>query len=389
MRCGECGKEFSTKTRAARYCSDGCRLEAQRRKSRECMQRYLADLEERARIVARSRARAAALREKRRKERGQGRRRAPPDGRGPARAPRAAPNSGRHAVCRLCGTAFAPYGGTTTRAYCKACTAKADRETSMVLTVRCGECGKEFSTKNRAARYCSDGCRAVIACKRAREYARRRLADPEKRAVAAARTRARSPPAGDARGAAAAEGGGAAAAATARIARSAPPQPRPLPSSPPSLPPLVSLMRIGLGAGGHGGSRGRHVYCKRCRDRADREIAKVPRLKCRECGMAFTAAGRLARCCSDACRAAGARRLGRERHRRRMADSEERSRAAARRRVRRALEKGKGKRASAAGWPAALNAFRTARGGRMALDPVRSGHAPCRCGARAEAGPIG
>ena len=115
----------------------------------------------------------------------------------------------------------------------------------------------------------------------------------------------------------------------------------------------------------------------------------MPRLKCRECGGAFTPAARQLRCCSDECRAAGARRLGRERHRRRLADPEERSRVAARRMAWRALEKGKGKRASAAGWPAARNAFRTARGGRMALDPVRSGHVPCRCGARAEAGPIG
>ena len=192
VRCKECGKKFSAKTHAARYCSDGCRLEVQRRKSRECMRRYLADPEERARIVARSRARAAALRERRRKERGQERRRQAPAGRGTARAPRAAPNSSKQSVCRLCGTTFAPYGGTTTRAYCKACTAKADRETSMVLTVRCGECGKEFSTKNRAARYCSDPCRAEVARRRARDGARRRLADPEKRAVAAARTRARS-----------------------------------------------------------------------------------------------------------------------------------------------------------------------------------------------------
>ena len=191
VRCKECGKKFSAKTHAARYCSDGCRLEVQRRKSRECMRRYLADPEERARIVARSRARAAVLRERRRKERGQGRRRQAPAGRGTARAPRAAPNSSKQSVCRLCGTTFAPYGGTTTRAYCKACTAKADRETSMVLTVRCGECGKEFSTKNRAARYCSAPCRAEVARRRARDGARRRLADPEKRAVAAARTRAR------------------------------------------------------------------------------------------------------------------------------------------------------------------------------------------------------
>ena len=52
-----------------------------------------------------------------------------------------------------------------------------------------------------------------------------------------------------------------------------------------------------------------YVYCKRCAAKADREIARKPRVDCRECGKPFSAKTRTVRYCSDSCRAAATRRL--------------------------------------------------------------------------------
>ncbi len=59
-----------------------------------------------------------------------------------------------------------------------------------MLRVDCRECGKEFSTTNRIVRYCSDACRAAGKARGKRESNRERMADPEKRDLAAARIRA-------------------------------------------------------------------------------------------------------------------------------------------------------------------------------------------------------
>ena len=69
-----------------------------------------------------------------------------------------------------------------------------------------------------------------------------------------------------------------------------------------------------------------YVYCKRCTAKADKEIARKPRMDCRECGKAFLPKTPAARYCSDPCRSAAARRAGIERDRRRMADPETRAR---------------------------------------------------------------
>ena len=150
-------------------------------------------------------------------------------------------------ACLLCGRGFVPLGPGPPR-YCARCTARASKESTRVLRVRCKECGRDFSTQSRAVKYCSDACRKrgrarasvlsdraraprqregrpskkeAIACRtcggrffpaqgyrghppsycpdacradgkraKAREYARRYLADPERRAIHAARMRA-------------------------------------------------------------------------------------------------------------------------------------------------------------------------------------------------------
>ena len=78
-------------------------------------------------------------------------------------------------ACRVCGRSFAPYGNRIT-SYCKRCRARADREISKVLRVRCRECGKAFPTTNRAVRYCSDPCRKAAHTRQSRASRRRRPA---------------------------------------------------------------------------------------------------------------------------------------------------------------------------------------------------------------------
>ena len=62
------------------------------------------------------------------------------------------------AACRLCGTAFVPRVGGLPR-YCEPCRARTAREISRVVRVPCKECGRAFGTASRVVRYCSDECR--------------------------------------------------------------------------------------------------------------------------------------------------------------------------------------------------------------------------------------
>ena len=88
---------------------------------------------------------------------------------------------------------------------------------------------------------------------------------------------------------------------------------------------------------------GSNPYCKICTAKADREIARKPRVDCKECGKAFSTRTRTVRYCSDACRAAAARRAGIERDRRRMADPEKHSLQLARTRVYNAARRARGR----------------------------------------------
>lgn len=64
-------------------------------------------------------------------------------------------------TCRLCSRSFAPYSGTRP-VYCKQCAARADREIARVWRVKCRECGNAFSTRSRAVFYCSAPCRNAV-----------------------------------------------------------------------------------------------------------------------------------------------------------------------------------------------------------------------------------
>ena len=142
--CVECGAAFLAPSRSVRYCSDACR------------------------------------------EKGYGRR--------GQRAPRQRPlppHDGTGA-CRVCGKKFrAP-----TRIV-KYCSDECRRQGYMrgrrssarpraPERAECRSCGKEFAVEGRAGTprvYCSPGCRADGRRAKTREYMRRYLADPEKRAA--------------------------------------------------------------------------------------------------------------------------------------------------------------------------------------------------------------
>ncbi len=179
--CKACGKGFAASTRSARYCSAECRADGARRRNREHQRKYMADPARRALAMARMRVAAAA---RATRERG-GR---PPRRQAPPRVdPNAAPS-----VCRLCGRGFAQYGGSNRHAYCRRCTAKADREMGRTLRASCKACGKKFSTASRAVRYCSAECRAEGLRSSRRGSDRRLKTDTKKRATAGARKGARS-----------------------------------------------------------------------------------------------------------------------------------------------------------------------------------------------------
>ena len=183
--CKECGRAFSTRTRTVRYCSDQCRSAGARRGRVESHRRYVADPEKRALQLARVRRLVAAGRSRKR-----GNKQPPPRaGRGAAR-PRRSAKSAEPYPCALCGRDFAPYGGGAHPVHCKRCAAKADKEIDRKRTLDCKECGARFSTPNRAVRYCSKACSAAGQRRSTRERGRRRMADPEKRAVDLARRRA-------------------------------------------------------------------------------------------------------------------------------------------------------------------------------------------------------
>ena len=180
--CRECGKVFPAKTRAFRYCSDECRSASARRANAENQRRYKADPRNRARMLALARASAA--------------RRAAERGEKPPRASRDVeslkPNArpAEPSPCALCGRDFAPYGGRRP-IHCKRCRARVDKEIGRKRTLNCKECGKKFSTLNRIVRYCSRECNAAGRSRISSKSSRRRLEDPETRALAAARNRAR------------------------------------------------------------------------------------------------------------------------------------------------------------------------------------------------------
>ena len=121
--CRECGKALSTRTRAARYCSDACRSPAARRARAEGRRKYAADPEKRALQLARLRRSAAA-----RGARERGDKRPPRASRG-VKSPKPSQGSDEPYPCALCGRYFAPHGGRGRRqVHCKRCRAKADKE---------------------------------------------------------------------------------------------------------------------------------------------------------------------------------------------------------------------------------------------------------------------
>ena len=222
-------------------------------------------------------------------------------------------------TCRLCGQGFAPYGGRY-HGYCKECTAKADRAAAKPFSVDCKECGKKFFARTNTTRYCSDECRAVVGRRRVRESMRRYLADPERRAVVLARTRASA----------------AARRARERKGRQKQGHGRRRPAGrgtarPPSAAPggkSLACRLCGSAFAPYGGT-GNRAYCKKCTAKADREVGRVWRIQCAQCGREFSATHRLARYCSDACRTDGRRRSDRVRSRRRLADKKKRAVASA------------------------------------------------------------
>ena len=181
--CKECGKAFPARTRAARYCSVECRSAAARRANAESQRRYRADPQSNARNLALARASAA--------------RRAAERGEKPPRESRGAKSLKPNATpaepypCALCGRRFAPYGGRRP-IHCKRCSARVDKEIARKRTLNCKECGKKFTTLNRIVRYCSRECNAAGRRRITDEIRRRRMADPEFRAMDAARQRART-----------------------------------------------------------------------------------------------------------------------------------------------------------------------------------------------------
>ena len=83
--------------------------------------------------------------------------------------------------------------------------------------------------------------------------------------------------------------------------------PRPLPprrADPNAEPSTCRLCGSGFALYGHT----HHAYCRRCAAKADREIARTLRARCKACGGRFSTSSRLVRYCSDECRAEGLRR---------------------------------------------------------------------------------
>ena len=228
---------------------------------------------------------------------------------------------GPAAACKMCGASFAPRGRGT-RAFCRRCTAKADREARRALRMDCKECGKRFSASRRSDRYCSRECSAERTRRNSLEYVRRILADPEKRAVFLARTRIAA----------------AARRAENRGGRPPPPPPRGIKKAEPSTCRLCGRIFVPSGYVRHAS------YCRRCTARADREVGRTLRVDCKACGKKFSTTNRAVRYCSDECRAEGLRRSRRESKHRMRADPEKRALAAAQMRARSAARGSKARR---------------------------------------------
>ena len=179
--CKECCKPFSTTKRSVRYCSDECRAAGRLKVAREYARRMRADPEKRAIVAARGRVIAA-----RRWAANAGG--APKAGRRSRQAAGSAAKT-RTFDCKLCGRSF-ELRGRGVRSYCKQCIAKSDREAAKAPRRHCKECGRRFESKARFALYCSKGCSAKGAQRSLRSRGRKRMADPEERALAAARQRA-------------------------------------------------------------------------------------------------------------------------------------------------------------------------------------------------------
>ena len=97
---------------------------------------------------------------------------------------------GSTVTCRTCGRNFERSGRAGGQAYCKSCTARADRELAKRPRAGCKECGKKISAPSRTVRYCSKACSAAGQRRSSNESGRRNRADPEKHAMILARQRA-------------------------------------------------------------------------------------------------------------------------------------------------------------------------------------------------------
>ena len=84
----------------------------------------------------------------------------------------------------LCGRGFKPSGSGRPR-YCRKCTAWADGEVAGLHRLRCRECGRDFPTPVRSVHYCSDTCRENASAHRAEARSQRRLPRARRAAGAA------------------------------------------------------------------------------------------------------------------------------------------------------------------------------------------------------------
>ena len=215
-------------------------------------------------------------------------------------------------VCRLCGDSF-EQRGRARRTYCKRCSTRADKAIAKRPLVECGECGNKFAGSGRA-RYCSPACRVDGRRRSDREYMRRYLADPQRRAVFVAQQRARvaSRRAKEGRGG---EGRRKPRRTRQQAGRAAGRAPRA------AAPVQSAECRLCGGSfATYGGTY--HAHCKRCAAKADRIVARVRRVKCGMCGKAFATTHSTAKYCSDACRAEAIRRSRKRSRRRLKADPE-------------------------------------------------------------------
>ena len=207
------------------------------------------------------------------------------------------------------------------------------------MTPNCRECGKKFPASGRRARYCAKGYHAATRRRKSLESAHRSMEDPEKHAAMLAR-------AGAWNAAHRNEGGGRVTGRRRRRRRHRRPRPPHgqagqyyTPQSARGAMGRSTACRLcGRSFAPYGGVS-HHAYCERCTAKADREVAGVQRIECRECGKKFPSSTRSVRYCSDACRASSRRRLNAEAQRRYMADPEKRAMSLARTRTSSAARK--------------------------------------------------